>query len=68
MKKSFLSYLVIVVAILIATPFVSLASTPPPGPPQAVPLDPLSWVLLASGGAIGAKKYYDYKKSKSTEE
>jgi hypothetical protein len=68
MKNSFLTYFVIVIVISIAIPAVSLAGTPPPGPPQAVPLDPVSWVLLASGGAIGAKKYYDYKKSKSTEE
>ena len=68
MKKSFLTYLALIILIVVALPFVSIAGTPPPGPPQAVPLDPMAWLLLASGGAVGAKKYLDYKKSKSTEE
>lgn len=40
----------------------------PPPDPENIPLDPVSWVLLASGGAIAGKKYYDSRKSKNTEE
>jgi hypothetical protein len=39
-----------------------------PPDPEPIPLDPVSWVLLASGGAIAGKKYYDYRKSKKSEE
>ena len=42
---------------------------PPPGPapsggggPAAVPLDPVSWIMLAAGGGIAAKKYANQKK------
>ena len=35
------------------------AQVPPPG---GVPIDPVSWVLLAAGAGIAGKKYMDKKK------
>jgi len=32
-----------------------------PPPPDGVPLDPLSWLVLGAGGAIAGKKLYDKK-------
>jgi hypothetical protein len=40
----------------------------PPQNPQGVPLDPLSWVMLASGAGVAGKKYYDSRKSKKHKE
>ena len=40
----------------------------PPQNPQGVPLDPLSWVMLASGAGVAGKKYYDSRKSKKDKE
>jgi hypothetical protein len=36
-----------------------LAQTPAPG---GVPLDPVSWVVLAAGAGIAGKKYMDSRK------
>lgn len=36
-----------------------LAQTPPPG---GVPLDPVSWVVLAAGAGVAGKKYLDSRK------
>ncbi len=33
-----------------------------PQPPEGVPLDPMSWMLLAGGGFIAAKKIYNESK------
>ncbi len=32
------------------------AQPDPPPPPEGVPLDPLSWMLLAAGGGIAMRK------------
>jgi len=64
MKNLFFVFTAIIVLAMCST---DVFSQPPPDP-QAIPLDPVSWVLLASGGAIAGKKYYDYRKSKNTEE
>ena len=40
----------------------------PPQNPQGVPLDPLSWVMLASGAGVAGKKYFDSRKSKKDKE
>lgn len=38
----------------------------PPPDPDNIPLDPLSWIILAGGGAIGVKKFFfDKKKEKN---
>lgn len=53
----------LVLVFLSAASLAVYAQGAPPPDPQAVPLDPLSWVLLASGGVIGAKKYYNSRRS-----
>lgn len=52
--------------IIVANSAISLAQVlpPPPPGPSAVPLDPLSWLLLGAGGVVAGKKYLDNKKSK----
>jgi hypothetical protein len=34
----------------------------PPQNNNNVPLDPVSWVLLAAGAGVAGKKYYDKRK------
>lgn len=58
-------YMLIVFLVLFCTNV--FAAAPPPDPPN-IPLDPFSWVLLATGGVVAGKKYYDYRKSKNTDE
>lgn len=36
------------------------AQTPPLA---AVPLDPVSWVVLGAGGVLAGKRYYDSRKN-----
>lgn len=62
--RSYVFFLGLVAFLLVCT--MSYASAPPPPDPDQIPLDPLSWVLLASGGAVAGKKYYDYRKSKKS--
>ena len=51
----FLTFLVV-----IGSTAVSLAQIlPPPPTSSGAPLDPLSWLLLAAGGAFAGKKYLD---------
>jgi hypothetical protein len=64
MKNLFFIFSVVMILVMCST---DVFSQPPPDP-QSIPLDPVSWVLLASGGAIAGKKYYDYRKSKNSEE
>ncbi len=64
MKNLLFVFSVVMILVMYST---DVFSQPPPGP-EGIPLDPVSWVLLASGGAIAGKKYYDYKRSKNTEE
>ncbi len=40
----------------------------PPENPSGIPLDPVSWVVLAAGAGVAGKKYYDNKKNKSDKE
>ena len=46
----------------------ALAQATPPPPPTAIPVDGGASILLAAGAAYGAKKYHDYRKSKSVAE
>lgn len=55
--------IIIVILVLFVSNNAFAASPPPPDPGQ-IPLDPMSWILLGAGGAIGAKKYYDRNKAK----
>jgi hypothetical protein len=54
----------ITVIILFITSAITIvyAQGGPPPDPNDIPLDPLSWLILAAGGAIGAKKYFFDKK------
>lgn len=48
--------------------FINVYAAPAPPPlPGQIPLDPMSWILLSAGGAIGAKKYYDSRKKSKPE-
>jgi hypothetical protein len=50
----------ILMAVLMALPLVMLAA--PPNNNNNIPLDPVSWVLLAAGAGVASKKYYDKRK------
>ena len=57
--------LTIIVALCSITIVQAQIFPPPQQPPQQnnnVPLDPLSWTLLAAGGGVAAKRYYDKRK------
>jgi hypothetical protein len=38
----------------------------PPENPQGIPLDPVSWVMLAAGAGVAGKKYYDNRNNKKS--
>lgn len=73
MKKTFLPFLLFFIFFLIFENGDAVSQVlPPPGPgpsggggPASVPLDPISWILLASGGGLAAKNYYKKQKCKS---
>ena len=52
---------IIAVAALMIAPMITFAQPPPPPPPGAVPLDPISWLLLFAGGAVVAFKAKSFK-------
>jgi hypothetical protein len=68
MKKTFVLLSIILASTLtIENASAQILPPPAPGPssgpgPASVPLDPVSWVMLASGGGLAAKKYYNRKK------
>ena len=39
-----------------------------PLPPDSTPIDPVSWIVLGAGAAIGGKKYYDARRKKQQED
>jgi hypothetical protein len=62
--KYFIFSLLVVFLVLVS---IETFAAPPPDP-EDIPLDPFSWVLLATAGAVACKKYYDYRKSKEYED
>jgi hypothetical protein len=74
MKNSlFVFSLCLMMAFSLENAFSQILPPPSSGPssgsgPASVPLDPVSWVMLASGGGLAAKKYYDKRKSDKNQE
>ena len=61
-------FVCLLTAVFLTLPLLLLAGGPgPPPPPGGVPLDPLSWVLLAGAGGMAAKKIYGKKTPKSSD-
>jgi hypothetical protein len=54
---------IITIILFTAAITTTVYSQGPPPDPNSVPLDPLSWLILAAGGAIGVKKYFFDKKN-----
>ena len=66
MKNKKISFsLLLTCLVIICSTVGSLSQVLPPPPPAAggAPLDPLSWVLLGSGGVFAGKKYLDKRKN-----
>jgi len=74
MKKNvinFIKSIFLLAFLVIGIQSASAQILPPPSPapsggggggPAAVPLDPVSWVMLAAGGGVAAKKYVDKRR------
>ncbi len=57
----FLRCLITAIFVMAMPVLLSAGGPGPPPPPGGVPLDPLSWVLLAGAGGLVAKKIYSKK-------
>ena len=61
MKKIAMRFLLITVLIAGMQLYANAQIDPPDNDPDAVPLDPGSWVLVAAGVGYGVKKWRDAK-------
>lgn len=69
--KTVISKIIFTTIIVIGSVVIAQAQIFPPPQPQNntnIPLDPLSWTLLAAGGGVAAKKYYDKRKNNNNKE
>ena len=59
------------IKILVLLPFflcIAPLAQAQPLPPDQVPIDPVSWILLGGAAAMGGKKYYDQRKKNKARE